>query len=106
MGKRNVLVPEIDSVVVALCADYARRAEIISYGCATHRVEMEYKYLNYKIYEAVAEIVGEESAMSVIKDIGNKRGYAKSDADMCETTYKRRKQEVKYAIARKLSLCD
>ena len=106
MGKQTLLVPEIDSVVVALCADYARRAEIISYGCATHRVEMEYKYLNYKIYEAVAEIVGEESAMSVIKDIGYKRGYAKSDAEMSEATYKRRKQAVKHAIARKLMLCD
>lgn len=106
MDRKIPLVPEIDSVVVALCADYARRAEIISYGCATHRVEMEYKYLNHKIYEAVAEIVGEESAMSAIKDIGDKKGYAKSDMDISETTYKKRKQAMKHAIARKLLLCD
>ena len=94
-----------DALVAALCADYERRAIALAGGALPHATEMEYKYLNYKIYDAAAETVGERLAETFIEEIGSHTGYAASSVDsLSETAYKTKKQRVKAAIARKLNL--
>ena len=94
-----------DLLIVALCADYERRKSALSCGTLAHTTEMEYKYLNYKIYDAAAETVGENLAELYISEIGNRTGYAASAVDsVSETTYKLRKGKIKAAIAKKLHL--
>ena len=97
----------VDAVVVALCLDFDRRARAISEGSATHRTEMEYRYLNYKILTATEEIVGESRAAVMISDIACGRGYAKTELyDTSERDYKNKKRMVKDSIARALHLID
>ncbi len=107
MGKKIFLEPTVDMMIVALCADYRRRSEVLSDGGVSHGVEMEYKYLNYKMFDAAAEVVGAHLAETVIFEIGARIGYAKCDIeDVSERIYKERKKEVKINIARKLRLSD
>lgn len=97
--------PTLDGVVVALCADYPRRQSFIEKGGLSKRCEMEYKYLNYKILEAACEVTDDRLARILIKDIGDKVGYAYTEAYyLSESTYKRQKREVKINIAKKLHL--
>ena len=97
----------LDLVIVALCADYERRGLLIGSGAVSHRTEMEYRYLNFKVYNAAAEVVGELYAPEMIREIGAKRGYAKSSIEhYSEKTYKVKKHEIKMNIARKLHLID
>ena len=98
----------VEMIVVALCADYGRRVDEIAKKELAPRVIMEYKYYNTKIYHAVAEIVGEEEAISYIEDIGKRSGYSKRYEEyyMSENTYKKRKHECKFNIARKLNLIE
>lgn len=105
----NELDPEytqtLDGLVVALCADYERREGFIGKSILPKRCEMEYKYLNVKILEAAEEVAGERLAPIFIKDIGERVGYAYTEAYfLSESTYKRQKKEVKLEIARKLHL--
>ena len=107
MGNTQLLDPLVDCIVVALCADYKRRVNAINERSVSHKVEMEYKYLNYKMLTAAAEIVGDESAENLIIEIGDRIGYAKiPDPDVSECTYKIKKKAVKRNIARKLWLSD
>ncbi|MBQ9085242.1 MAG: hypothetical protein IJY24_06270 [Clostridia bacterium] len=112
MGTRYVrqeelgYTPTLDSLVVALCADYFRRQDAIEGARFSRRVDMEYRYLNYLIHEAAAEIAGEREALTFIEEIGQKIGYAASSIYLSENAYKVRKQEVKTGIARKLHLLD
>ena len=97
--------PTLNDVIVALCADYGRREGAILEGVVTPRVGMEYKYMNYRIYEAAAEIVSERYARLYIDEIGGKVGYAKTaHPAISERMYKIEKQEVKINIAKKLHL--
>lgn len=97
----------VDKIVTSLCADYNRRCELVSLRKSSLRVEIECRYLNYKILEAANEVAGERLAPYYVKEIGERRGYAKSDIDcVSEGTYKTTKQEIKSAIARKLHLVD
>lgn len=92
-------------LVEALCADYSRRERLINEHTLPLRQENELKYYNYKIYSAVAEIVGEDNARYMIDDIGAGRGYAKCEmADVSERTYKRWKERAVTNIALKLYL--
>ncbi len=94
-------------VVEALCADYKRQRELISSGGLEHRTAVELRYYSFKIFDAVAEIVGERDAETMIREVGENIGYAKSDMIyISETLYKTRKTEVKYNIARRLHLID
>ena len=94
-------------MVVALCADYVRRRCAIAERSVTHRTEMEYRYLNFKLFSAAAEVVGEGRAEVMISEIGNRIGYAYSElSDVSEVSYKLKKQEVKRNIAKKLHLID
>lgn len=97
----------VDMIVVGMCADYERRRQVLAAGNASRRTALEYRYLNFKINEAVMEIAGEHLALSYIKEIGRRIGYAKSEIDcVSESTYKIQKKEIKINIARKLHLID
>ena len=101
----GVLPRDVDTAVRALCADYSRRSEVIKDRSASYRVIMEYRYLNYRIYTAACEAVGEDDALGFIEEIGSGVGYAKSEIDtISERVYKTRKLSVKRKIAEKLSL--
>ena len=97
----------LDGVVVALCRDYFRRCEAIKCAVYTSRTLMEYQYYNFKIFDGAAEIVGEEAAEKYIYEIGESSGYGNSRVvDVSEPVYKRKKNEVKRNIAKKLHLAD
>ena len=107
MDKTILLAPTLDAVIVALCADYERRERELREGNISYRVEMEYKYLNYKMLDAACEIVGCDYARTLISEIGTRLGYAKcADYEYSERIYKERKLETKSNIARKLMLRD
>lgn len=102
----ELLMPEgVEALIVALCADYPRRAEVIGERTAPYNVIMEYRFLNYRIMNAAIEIAGPRDALGFIKDIGKNIGYADSELwVLSERAYKLRKREVKENIARRLSL--
>ena len=105
MGVGVNLDRSVFALVVAICADFERRRELIEKGNIPRRVEMELRYLNVKIYDAAAEIVGDDNAEQFINEIGNKVGYAKTEVwDMSEYTYKCYKNEVTRNIAKRLYL--
>ena len=100
-GNRDGYTDSLDTLIVALCADFERR----SHGSPDRRVAMEFKYLNTRMTEGAAEIVGHRLAEQMILEIGRRIGYASSMIeDISESTYKRKKQAVKRSIARKLYL--
>ena len=103
----GMLERTLDSLIVALCADYPRmRAAIESRG-VEKRVDTEYRYYCFKIYDAVCEIVGERLCEVFISEIGSRTGYAKSALYyFSETYYKETKLRVKESIARKLHLIN
>ena len=95
-------------IIQGLCADYERRAKVIAENCLPPRIISEAKYYNVKIFDAVAEIVGEEKAKSYIQDIGSRTGYNhRPDAEyLSEVTYYRKKRECKINIAKKLNFVE
>ena len=97
----------LDELISALCRDYFRRGSAIERSSQTRRTLIEYRYLNYRIREAAAEIVGDHLAPIYIREIGESVGYAKSeDGTVSETTYKRYKKLIRDNIAKKLHLID
>lgn len=93
----------LNDLVVALCRDFERRERRTD----NRRVAMEHKYINTKMLEAAGEVVGGRYAEIIIREIGERIGYAASQMeDLSESTYKRKKTEVKRAIARKLYLSE
>ena len=105
MDYESLMPTEFDNLITALCGDYLRRADIISRRDAPYNVIMEYRFLNYRIMNAAVEIAGSRDAILFVYDIGNNIGYAASDLYcLSEAVYKERKMEVKYNIARRLSL--
>ena len=98
---------ELDTLVSALCADYARRSELILKGGLSRRVETELRYLNAKIIDASLEICSASELEGFITEIGGSIGYAKSSLyHISESTYKRKKREIKENIARRLYLVE
>ena len=95
-------------LVVAICTDYFRRKEAIENKSVSRRTEIELRYLNYKVYESCAEIVGERDCERFISEIGERRGFANSDfADfLSEGSYKKLKREAKHNIAKSLHFID
>ena len=107
MGTGNAVKNTLDELLRALCADYERRRRLIEGREMPRRVDMELRYLNFKIYDATAEIVGEGAADMFIKEIGSGVGYAKSEIDnLSETTYKDLKRLARQNIAKRLYLID
>ena len=106
MARGNV-ENSLDALVRALCFDYSRRERAISERSVSHRTDTEFRYYNFKIFDAAAEVVGEAYAEIYIKEIGDRCGYAKSEIyPISEVTYKQRKRYVMDNIAKKLHLCD
>ena len=106
-GRMSVgAMPEtLERLIVALCADYMRRKRAVAERSVGIRTEMEYKYVNHRILEGAAEIVGAELAELYIDEIGRRVGYVNSaHPASCESSYKTEKGEVKLSIARKLHL--
>lgn len=104
MHIKEMIPKGVEKMVIAICADYQRRAKVIKEGGASYRVLMEYKFLNYRVLDATAEIVGLPNAQSFIHDIGAQIGYGRTSLyHMSEVTYKSRKEEVKINIARRLA---
>ena len=94
-------------IVRALAVHFERRERAIQEKSVTPRVRMEYVYINSKMLDAAAEVVGENYAKQFIKDIGHEVGYAKTKIDaFSETAYKKSKQAVKRKIAERLHLLD
>lgn len=107
MGNTRMISPTVDGVVVALCADYTRRKHAIEEKRICRRTDTELRYLNAKIFDAVAEVVGEPLAEQFIKDIGCRIGYANTKLDcMSEVTYKNMKKQARELIAVRLHLVD
>ena len=95
----------VDGIVVALCADFARRERVIAERSEPHRVELEYRYLNFKIMSAAASLCGERDGRVLIDEIGSETGYAGSALSYySEISYKRLKRAVKDGIATSLNL--
>ena len=105
---RNAAIEKsLDKRVLALCADYPRRVREAARADVSPRVEIELKYINAKIYDSVAEVVGERFAEAFIMDIGGEIGFAKTDVvGMSESTYKIYKKHAKENIAKRLHLTD
>lgn len=106
MRTRNLKKETLDNLIVALCLDYFRRKKLIEEGMIGRRCLVEFRYLNIKIYDAVAEIVGEGLAEIYIEELGKNVGYAKSELidEISEVTYKKYKLLAKENIAKKLHL--
>ena len=103
--QNKILDSTLDLLVKALCADYSRREKIILSREAERRVDNELRYLNFKIFDSVAEVVGEAQADRFITEIGRSIGYARSEVDcMSEGMYKKYKCLVKSNIAKGLYL--
>ena len=97
----------LDILISALCLDYRRRQDAIEERMVTARTDTEFRYYNFKIFDAAAEIVGERFAEAYIDEIGKRTGFAQT-AVCCvsEVTYKKYKKLIKENIARKLHLRD
>ena len=97
----------LDALITALCLDYGRRQRAIEARSAARRTETEFRYLNFKMLDAAAEVVGERFAEIYIYEIGRQIGYAKTAIDcVSEVTYKSYKRMVRDNIAKKLHLTD
>ncbi len=94
-------------LITALCLDYGRRQSLMERGEMSRRTDTEYRYYNFKMYDAAAEIVGERYAEQYIFEIGGAIGYAKSRIEgVSEAAYKQHKLLIKDNIAKKLHLKD
>jgi hypothetical protein len=101
------IISSVDAVVTAMCLDYKRREKAIRDRSVTKRTDTEYRYLNYMIYDAAAEIIGERDAVTMVNEIGSRTGYAKSSFDnLSEITYKNYKRLIMDNVAKKLHLVD
>ena len=99
-------VNTLDELVIALCLDYRRRQTAIQEKSVTKRTDTEYRYYNFKIYDAAAEIVGERFAECYIEEIGERVGFAKSKTTcFSELMYKNYKRKIIDNVAKKLHLC-
>lgn len=97
----------LTALIKAFCLDYKTRKTHILRKNVSRRVQMEYEYVNGRIFDGAAEIVGEDYAEAFIEDIGNSTGYVNSSiAFYSEKVYKQLKQEVTDNIGKKLHLLD
>lgn len=105
MGDKRSLEVSLDTLVVAQCADYFRRAELIRDALLPRRVRSELVYLNSAILSAAESVAGERYGEDFIREIALHVGYAKSKVEgMSELTYKKYKKMIKEEITRRLYL--
>ena len=93
-------------LVRAQFGDFERRRRILEQESPKRRVRMEMVYLNTRLYDAAAELVGASLADAFIRDIGEGIGYTSSSLFDCmsEACYKRYKSELIRSEARRLYL--
>ena len=105
MGSKRALENSLDLLVLAHCADYFRRRELIAGALLTRRARSELVYLNSAILSAAEEVVGERYSELFIEEIALHVGYANSGVEgMSELTYKRYKKRIKEEIVKRLYL--
>lgn len=98
---------QVYDIVIAFSAHYDTRERAIAEKLVSPRVRMEYVYINSKMLDAAAEVVGIRYAKQFIIDIGRGIGYANTRIDaFSEISYKKSKMEIKRRIAEKLNLLD
>lgn len=103
--KKDRLPPEVARVVIALCGDYDRRESIIRRSAAEPDVLAMYDALNRSIDRAVGEVCEVGIRTQIRRDIGDRRGARRSPIIcLSEGTYKKRKRETQYRIAKELRL--
>ncbi len=103
--KKNRLPLEVGRLVIALCGDYDRRESILRRQAAAPDVLSMYDALNRGIDRAVAEVCEVGIRTQIRRDIGDRRGARRSPIIcLSEGTYKRRKREAQYRIAKELRL--
>ncbi len=86
-------------MVEALCADYGRRARLMSCTDTPKRTRIECRYINTRLYDAIRALCSDdEEAMLFLREIGLRRGYATSETTLGETAYKQKKCEIRRQI--------
>ena len=92
-------------MVVALCGDYDRRKREIQKNSIDSATLQYYRYLNDVIDAALTEECEEAIRSNMREDIGNGVGHRRTQLYyMAAGTYKKRKRNCKYRIAKKLRL--
>ena len=72
---------------------------------AERRVDNELRYINFKMFDATAEIVGEGRAAEFIREIGQRIGFVNAGEHyMSKVTYKYYKALVKKNLVKRLYL--
>ena len=105
MATNTILPLSVNRVVVAICGDYDRRKREIEKNKIDGETLSHYRQLNDLIDEAITEEceVGIRSTMR--EDIGNGVGHRRTQLYYISPgTYKTRKRNAKYRIAKKLNL--
>ena len=102
----NTILPlSVNRVVVALCGDYDRRKREIEKNRIDKETLSHYKELNDLIDEAINEECETGIRSTMRSDIGNGVGHRRTQLYyMAAGTYKTRKRNSKYRIAKKLNL--
>ncbi len=101
----NILPLSVNRVVVAICGDYDRRKREIEKKKIDEATLSHYQHLNDLIDEAINEECEIGIRNTMRSDIGNGIGHRKTQLYyMAAGTYKTRKRNSKYRIAKKLNL--
>lgn len=101
----NALPLSVNRVVVAICGDYDRRKREIEKNKIDAETLLHYKQLNDAIDEAINEECEVGIRNTMRSDIGNGVGHRRTQLYyMAAGTYKTRKRNSKYKIAKKLNL--
>ena len=104
-ARAKMLPLQINRVVVALCGDYERRQREIEKQTADEKTIEHYRFLNQVIDSALEEECEEGIRKKLREDIGNGVGHRRTQLYyMAAGTYKTRKRNCKYRIAKKLNL--
>jgi hypothetical protein len=101
----NILPMSVNRIVVALCGDYDRRKREIEKNKIDTETLAYYRRLNAAIDEALYEECEEGIRNTMRSDIGNGVGHRRTQLYyMAAGTYKSRKRNSKYRIAKRLNL--
>lgn len=101
----NILPISVNRIVVALCGDYDRRKREIEKNKIDTETLAYYRRLNAAIDEALYEECEEGIRNTMRSDIGNGVGHRRTQLYyMAAGTYKTRKRNSKYRIAKRLNL--
>ena len=101
----NILPMSVNRIVVALCGDYDRRKREIEKNKIDTETLAYYRRLNAAIDEALYEECEEGIRSTMRSDIGNGVGHRRTQLYyMAPGTYKTRKRNSKYRIAKRLNL--